>query len=144
MDENKKEISLNVFSSFIFLTNAVLAYYYTYNIYSLLFIGLFTTSVINHYYQTVLTNIIDKISVLLVVGYGYNIFIEKSFNNEYTLSYYICIPLVILTFLSTVYLYCYGYICKEFCFCPDILTQQYYHIFMHFMASSGHHIIMLM
>jgi hypothetical protein len=152
MEENKdlikQNISLNVYSSFIFLTNVGLAYYYNYYVYSLLFLGLFTTSVIYHYYQTILSNIIDKVSILLVVGYGYNIFINKCFNNtllvEYTLGHYICILLVGITFLSTIYLYCYGYICNQYCFCENLTTQELYHTLLHLMASLGHHIIMIM
>lgn len=142
MEENT--ISLNVFSSFIFLTNAGLAYYYNYTLYLIIFLLLFTTSVTHHYYQTFTTNIIDKISILLVVSYGFYIFINKCLNNSLLLKDYICIIAVILTFLSTIYLYCYGYICNEYCFCQDLIEQEYYHGFKHCMASLGHHIIMLM
>lgn len=141
----KNEVSLNVYSSFVFLTNATLAYYFDYFMYSFLFIGLFATSVINHYYQTIMTNIIDKVSVGLVVVYGYNVFTSKCFELEiFTWKQYILVLLILLTFVSTIHLYCYGYICKEYCFCPHIRTQQYYHIFMHCMASLGHHMIILL
>ena len=144
MDENKKEISLNVFSSFIFLTNAILAYYYEYTMYLLIFLLLFTTSVIHHYYQTFTTNIIDKLSVLLVVSYGFYIFVNKCCNKTFVIKDYICAVSVIFLFLLTIYLYCYGYICKEFCFCQETIAQEYYHAFLHFMASLGHHIIIIM
>jgi uncharacterized membrane protein len=144
MEENKKEISLNVFSSFIFLTNAVLAYYYNYTIYLIIFLFLFTTSVNYHYYESIITNILDKICILLVVSYGFYIFVNKCCNKTFVIKDYICAIGVIVTFILTIYLYCYGYLCNDYCFCQDIISQEYYHAFLHFMASLGHHIIIIM
>ena len=124
------------FSSFFFLTNVLIAYKYKHNTYSALFFGLFITSIIVHSHDTLITNLVDKLSIAAVVSYGAYTFINKS------PSLIISVPIV-TTFVSVIYLYIYGYCTKSFCFHEDELTGKIYHSFMHFISSLGHHLIIL-
>ena len=125
-----------LYSSFIFLTNVLIAYRYEYYLYSYLFIGLFVTSVIFHSYYTLFTNLIDKVSLIAVVLYGGYMCIYKKLSLIKSI-------LIVSTFVSVIYLYTYGYYTNSLCFHEDQLTGRLYHSFMHLISSLGHHIIML-
>jgi len=146
MDTTEQQIvSPCVYSSFIFLTNAVLTFYFNYYIYSILFIILFLASVIHHSLDTFYTNIFDKISVYAVVFYGGYIFLNKYIQMpNLTKKELILVVTLILSFLATILLYIYGYFTYNFCFHEDINVRYMYHILMHFFASFGHHIIVLL
>jgi hypothetical protein len=124
------------YSSFLFLTNVLIAYRNQYYVYSYLFFTLFTTSVIIHSHYTLFTNIIDKVSIIMVVSYGGYMFISKKPS-------LIKSVLIVSTFLGVIYLYIYGYYTNSLCFHEDQLTGRLYHSFMHLISSLGHHLIML-
>jgi hypothetical protein len=126
--ENNK-CSLCVYSSFIFLTNVFLALYYEYYLYAFLFLLLTITSAFHHAKESFYTNIIDKIIVYCVIFYGGFIFYSKYKEDQ---SQIIKSCLIILTFLSVVFLYVYGYI-----------TQKY-HSLVHLISSISHHIIIIL
>lgn len=138
-EEDEDKIDYTWYSSFLFLTNTMIALYVFEYLYSLLFFILFCTSI---YYRLNKENpyafYIDKLAVLLVTFYGGYIFYLK-FNN---------IPLfilscIILTFLLTNYLFYYGYFTDSLCYDKDIYIGKLYHSILHLIASIGHHIILL-
>jgi hypothetical protein len=70
-------LSLCFYSSFIFLINVLIASYYKYYIYALLFFILWITSLIVHSNCNIYTNLLDKLAISLVVLYGGYIFYTK-------------------------------------------------------------------
>jgi hypothetical protein len=132
------------YSSFIFLTNAILGFWYEYYTYSILFLILTVTSLIVHYNDNIYTNIIDKISVLLIVLYGGYLIYNKSITYNHNFYHYIFIFLILLTFLITIYLYAYGYCYNKYCFYEDSNISDIYHSIMHIISSFGHHLIILL
>jgi len=124
------------YSSFLFLTNVLIAYRYEYYLYSYLFIALFITSIIVHSHDIIITNIIDKLSLVSVVFYGGYMFISKRPS-------LIKSVLIVSTFLTVIYLYSYGYYTHKYCFHEDKNTRQLYHPLMHLISSLGHHLIIL-
>jgi Ca2+/Na+ antiporter len=149
-----------VYSSYIFLGNCFLAYYFEDYIYSLLFLCLSITSIIHLSSYNIYTSIIDKISVYCVIFYGGYVFykkykknIEKNNDNDndndenkdnkknIPIFEYIKYFVVIITFLLVIFLYYYGYITNNYTFHPDEITAQIYHCIMHFIASFGHAVI---
>ena len=139
-----------VYSSYIFLANCFLAFYFEDYIYSLLFLCLAITSIIHHSSYNIYTSIIDKISVYCVIFYGGYVFynkykknIEENNDNKENISIfeYIKYFIVIITFLLVIFLYFYGYVTNNYTFHPDDRTAQIYHCIMHFIASFGHAVI---
>jgi hypothetical protein len=131
------------YSSFIFLTNILLALYYEYNVYAIVFLLLFITSIIVHSNYSIYTNIIDKISIFLVVCYGAYVFYGKSRKQINEFQYAISI-IIVFTFLAVAYMYIYGYFTNQFCFDKDINIGNTYHSLLHIVSSLGHDLIMIM
>ena len=128
-----------VFSSCIFITNVISAYYKEDYIYATAFCALIATSVIVHSTVNIYTNILDKISIIIIVLYGlYSINYKTvaGYNNNIVLFF------IIATFFSTIYLYGYGYCIDDSCFHPKY--GNYYHALMHIISSIGHHAIIFM
>ena len=76
---NQKQIKCNncMISSFIFVTNIIVAYYYKYYVYGSLFAALIISSLVFHSNpQYIYTNLIDKIIILAIFIYGGYIFIR--------------------------------------------------------------------
>lgn len=126
------------YSSFIFLINVSIAYYYKYYIYSFLFLTLFITSIIYHTTKNKISLIFDKISIILVVFYGSYLFYNKIIISEKSHQNFIIYFLILLTFITTIYLFYYGYYTKKYCFCDDENRANYYHSFLHILSSLGH------
>ena len=136
------DINILVFSSMIFMTNVVIAYWYEYYIYSAFFLLLMITSMWNHYCYTNNSYIFDKISVFMVVFYGGYLFYNKCANSEEIQFIYTAI--VISTFLASIYLYYGGYIFEKYCFHKDKAVADWFHITMHTLSSIGHHFIIIL
>jgi len=67
-----------VYSSFVFLTNVIVAYIYQYYIYAVLFGALFATSIVVHVNEhNLFTNILDKCVISCIVLYGGYVFFQK-------------------------------------------------------------------
>ena len=125
-----------VLSSLFFITNMLTAYINEYYVYSFLFFIITITSVIVHYNDNFYTNIIDKAAVLSIVLYGgYMLYNKINTNKLLNLS------VIIITFLICIYLYVYGFIIKDYCFCNEKCVSQKYHFIMHVISSIGHHFI---
>jgi hypothetical protein len=125
------------YSSFVFLINVSIALYYGYYLYASLFLVLVITSLLYHSQYTILTNILDKIAIFVIVFYGGYIFYNKI--TSYILSKTIFeFKQIILTILSTIVLYYYGYLNTCLCFCDDQIEANLFHSFMHCVSALGH------
>lgn len=51
---------------------------------------------------------------------------------------------IMVTFLLCTYLYVYGFIVNEYCFCQEKCIAQKYHFIMHVISSIGHHFIIFL
>ena len=131
-----------VFSSMVFITNVMIAYWYEYYIYSAIFLLLLITSLWHHSCNTNISYIFDKIAIFMVVLYGGYLFYKKCVNSEKLQLIYVAI--IISTFLSTIYLYYGGYICENYCFHKDVQESEWFHALMHILSSVGHHFIILL
>jgi hypothetical protein len=130
-----------IYSSMVFIINATVNYWYGYFLYSALFAFLVVTSVIHHSTKTFYTNLVDKVAVLSVVFYGAYLFYDKIHADNVNR---ILASTIVLTFLSTIYLYYYGYTCDQFCFASDTVEADGFHCIMHFVASAGHLMIVFL
>ena len=150
------------YSSFIFLSNIILAFYYKYYLYSFLFIILLITSLFYHSYKNIYTNICDKIAILFIVLYGGFIFFSKMFDSIIESNSTTCniissgvqpsdairkIPkniifyiLVIILFLSVIYLHLNQLRIPTN---NDEIANKY-HSLLHIISSIGHHIIIIL
>jgi hypothetical protein len=125
------------YSSFVFLINVSIALYYRYYLYTALFFSLFITSLFQHSQYTLLTNILDKIFIFTVIFYGGYMFYNK-INCVFNTRQFILSCIIVLTFLSTIILYYYGYLNNCLCFCDDPKEANLFHSFMHCIVSLGH------
>jgi hypothetical protein len=131
-------------TSFIFITNALAALYMKNYIYSLLFLLLTVTSICIHskvdFYKNSRTTIciLDKIMIGCIVIYGAYIFYTKSDKSI------ILNIIIIITFLTCIWLYYYGSYTNDLCFHKDILIAENYHAILHMIGSLGHHMIIFM
>ena len=130
-----------VFSSLIFITNIIIAWYYDNNIYVFLFFCLLVTSVLNHYTQNEIIRYIDKFFVFLIIIYGGYLVFNKSVC-DCTTNEYVCIFIIIITFLSCVYLYLSGLSNSPY----EIygLYGNHTHAVVHFIGSFGHNLIAIL
>jgi hypothetical protein len=128
-----------VLSSLVFMTNVFTAYYFEQYVYSALFLFLTATSVVVHTENNYLTNIIDKFAILSIVLYGGYILRDKLNKKDFLYN-----SAIISTFLITIYLYVYGFITGQYCFCSDVDMENFYHAMLHIISSFGHHLIIFM
>lgn len=134
--EKNKVFSILMFSSFIFITNVISTFYKKYYIYCLLFFCLIITSLFFHYNSNIYTNLLDKIFVLAIVFYGGCMLYKKT--TTYNL---IRVLLIVITFISCIFLFFYGYCVKDYCYHPDKCVGDRYHSILHIISSLGHHLI---
>ena len=127
------------FSSLIFITNVLSAIFKENYLYAGLFFLLTVTSLIVHSNHTLYTNLIDKLAIGLVVLFG-----GYTFYNKLHASNPIISSLIILTFITTIFLYMFGYCTASFCFHEDIYVGNLYHVLLHFISSIGHHMIIFL
>lgn len=139
-----KEFNSCYYSSFVFIINLLVAYYYEYYFYSSIFALLFTTSLIYHSTYTIYTNILDKIPICLIAFYGGWLFCNKMITKCNCYINNLVIIIIITTFLLTIYLYFYGYLYNNYCFCDDNIIANYYHSFLHVLSSLGHICIIIL
>jgi len=127
------------YSSFLFLTNTMIALYVSQYLYSFIFFILFCTSI---YYRLNKDKLhafyMDKLAVLSVVFYGAFVFYSKFNKISPILS-----SIIVLLFLSTTYLFYYGYYTQSFCYDKDPDVAYIFHSILHVISSIGHHMILL-
>ena len=135
------------YSSFVFLSNVLLALYYKYYFYAFLFAILIVTSTLYHSNYTFLTNMIDKITIFCVVFYGGYLFYKKLmdyYRTGFDTRQYILSFLIIFTFLSNIFLYYYGYLYCCFCFSEEQCSSELTHSLLHCLGSFGHCCVVLL
>ena len=139
VDSVTNNTNILLFSSLFFITNIVSAYFNEYYLYSGLFLFLTITSLVYHSNNNIYTKVIDKTAIILIVLYGaYVLYNKINLDNLCNSS------IVIITFLACIYLYYYGFVNNQYCFCDDICMAQKYHFFMHIIVSIGHHLIIFL
>ena len=126
-------------SSVIFITNVLSTYYYGDYVYCVLFCGLTGSSLMFHYNSNIYTYIIDKICILGVVSYGGYVL----YNNS-TPEKIIHVSFAVFLFTVTIFLYCYGYWVKDYCYHPDKCIGDKYHCMLHIISSFGHHLVLVL
>jgi hypothetical protein len=138
-NKNIQKCSILFYSSLFFITNAITAFLREYYLYSLLFCILTTTSLIVHSNDNIYTNLMDKTAVGSIVLYGgYTLY------NKININKCVYCSIIIITFLSCIYLYIYGFFTKKYCFCHEKCIAQKYHVIMHIIGSVGHHFIIFL
>ena len=144
---NKPKYPGLVFSSLIFITNVLTAYYKRDYIYSSLFFSLTVTSILFHSKPNLYLNIIDKISIFSIFLYGsYQLSqkISQPITIGNTIGYSGQILLIVATFLATIYLYIYGYWFQKYYFHENPQIGDQYHSLVHLIGSIGHHLILFL
>jgi hypothetical protein len=125
-----------MFSSLIFITNCATCFIYNKIIHCVLFFLLTCSSLLVHYNDNIITNVFDKIIIAFVFLNGLMLILTKENEN-------IFIVFIVLTFLFVVFVYIYGYVNDKYVFDKNIEISKTYHVFMHLIASFGHHLIVL-
>lgn len=126
------------YSSFIFLTNVTVFFYLGYIFYAFMFLCLWLTSALYHSSPSATNYILDKLSILGVVVYGGYLFFTKwdSISIEMAM-------IIIVTFLTTIFLYGYGYKVQKYCFDKKKKRANLFHSGLHVISSIGHYCIAL-
>ena len=134
------------YSSFVFSINILLALYCEYYLYAALFCTLLITSLLHHSYYNCLTTVIDKIAIYCVVLYGGYLFYTKIWANHETFNtkQYLLSTIIVVTFLSTIVLYYYGYLHSCLCFSADTTQSYLFHSLIHYITTIGHCSVMLL
>lgn len=128
--------SLLILSSFLFMSNMITTHYMGYFIYCILFLCLTISSITYHYNSNTITKIIDRIFIISIVLYAGYIFYNKA--NKHNVNKVI---FIIMSFLSVILFYCFGYYTNEFCFDQDIRIGNIYHSILHIISSFGIHMV---
>jgi hypothetical protein len=133
-----------IFTSLVYLSNAFTCGIYQKKHYSALFCVLVMTSILFHSNPNTITNIIDKIPICGIVGYGGYTYVHAIQSNpiESSIStiHYILPP---IAFVYVLYLFAYGYITSQHCYDDDIIIANRSHAYLHLISSIGHHCILL-
>jgi hypothetical protein len=128
-----------IFTSLIFITNAISGLYNKKYFYSFLFTLLTITSINVHCdYNNHNANILDKLVICLILFYGLYVFLKNLKKNI------ISSIIVLSTFLITAYLYVYGFFVNNFCFHEDIHISRKYHMLMHAICCFGNHSLLFL
>ena len=130
------EPSILFWSSLVLMTNMWTAFLMGQYTYSFLFASLVISSLIVHSYSSIITNIWDKIWVGSVIIFGgYQVWKNKNKQNIW-----VCV----LTFLFCIWVYIYGFITEQYCFCKNVTKANIWHASMHVIGSLGHHFIIFL
>ena len=124
-----------VLSSLVFWTNMVMALFIGKETYSMFFALLMVTSLGFHSFPSIYMNRMDKVAILCVVCYGAYQLSLNARNDLYSAA-------IVLSFLSCIGLYYYGYCTQQYCYDPEFGNE--YHVLLHFISSLGHHAIMFL
>ena len=125
-------------SSFLFLTNALLAYKYKYFNYSYAFIFLVITSLIHHFYYTKFTRNLDRIAILIVFYLTLLLIYDKKI--KLVVNLYIGLCFFIYFYL---YLYLYGYFTNQYSFDTNYRKSCLWHSLLHLISCIGFNLIIL-
>ena len=136
---NQWNQNILILSSLFFITNAISTLYKKYYVYSFLFVCLTLSSLMFHTNTTIYTNIIDKCCITAVVVYGgYMLY------NKHTQITPFNMFLIVVTFLSCLFFFFYGYYVNDYCYHPDKYIGDMFHSMIHLISSFGHHLIIFL
>ena len=126
-------------SSLVFTTNVATAYYTNNYLYGCLFFCLTLTSVMFHTTNDITVMWLDQYVIYSIFLYGaYQLYVKMNPDNRINTS------IVVIIFLTSVFLYYYGYETNQYCFSPDKCQSDIYHSMVHMIGSIGHILIMVM
>jgi len=130
------------FSSFLFLTSALLAYKYKYYEYAFSFLFLVITSLIHHYYFNTFTRNLDRIAILIVSYYSILIFYNKNKDKDNKIE-----PahnlFFVLSFIFITFIFIYGFFAKKYSFDKNHRTACLWHSLLHSIACVALNILIL-
>jgi len=129
------------YSSLFFISNITISYYYDEYIYSGLFSTLLVTSLLVHYNQNEYIVLLDKMMVFFIIVYGFYVFTKKCtcIRSEKEI---MCSLLIVITFVTCVYLYLTDISNTPVYFCG--FFGNFLHAFIHLVGSVGHNLIVLL
>lgn len=127
--------NLLLLSSLVFITNVISGIWMQHYIYAILFFLLTVSSLAVHSNNNIYTNIIDKVILVTIGIYGAYVFY-----NKITVDEWITGVIVVMTCLTCIVFYFYGYAVKNYCFHNELCVAQMYHAIMHIVGSIGHHL----
>lgn len=128
------------YSSFVFITNIILAHYIHDPIYFLLFSLLLASSLIVHYTQNIFAYYCDKVFIYSIVVYGFLVFSMKLYKIN-TLYQMLLALIVVFCFVMCIYIY------DNYSHISLVLFNKegnFYHVLVHLAGSIGHNLIMLL
>lgn len=134
----RRKLNSCFYSSFIFTTNVILFLYLGYTFYAFLFLCLLLTSVLYHSNPSTTNYILDKLSIFGVVVYGGYLYFTKLQSIPIDIAI-----IIMVTFLTTVFLYIYGYMVQQYCFDKKRKRANWFHSGLHIISSIGHCFIAL-
>ena len=120
------------------MINVLVAFYFGYYLYAILFFALLITSILHHIQYTTITYLLDKVAIFSIVFYGGYLFYKKIQLGIIGIKSNILSLLIVMTFLSTAIMYYYGYLNNCLCFCEDPVKAKLIHSFMHIVGCLGH------
>jgi hypothetical protein len=123
------------YTSYLFLIIGLISILYKYYIHSLLFLFLFTTSILFYTQGTTFYFIIDQIAIVLCVLYGLYLYYHK-----FKLSYLSVI--VFYSFIFSILLFYGGYYLNEFCYCETY--GNIWHSIIHILCVIAHTLIIFL
>jgi hypothetical protein len=94
------------------------------------------TSIIFHSKNNIYTNLLDKVSIFLVVYEGYIIMNHKIYNIN-SLRDMIYFLIISVNFMIINYLFYYGYIYNKYCYTFDKNTSNMFHSLLHYICFIG-------
>ena len=127
------------YSSFVFLVEGLGMFLLREDVYGVLFVFLFLTSLLYRWYPNTITLISDKLAIMYVVLYGTNCLWENIENNDISAER---LYVIVFTFLVVLYLYYGGYWMKRYCFDPE--HGELWHAYVHMISCVGHTMIILL
>lgn len=139
------QLNSTFYSSFVFLINAAVFYYYD-TVYAILFFSLFISSIICHtrmyvnseLYQTSVYYI-DQMFIFMIFLYGsYVLYTKLCVECIFNYKTIVMASLAFITFFSTILLYHVGYSCSMFCWHENPFIGNMWHSFVHVLGSIGH------
>lgn len=130
-----------IYSSFIFWINVLVGIYYQEYIYSSLFVVLFITSILFHSNSKKKTYyFLDLIVIFTIFIYGGYIFCKKIITKpNHNITFFI-----LVSFITTLYLFFYGYYSNQYCYDVNKQVANLYHSLLHIIGSLGHIFIVVL
>lgn len=131
---------LCLYSSLLFIINIVIFQVYKQYTYSTLFLCLLSTSIIVYSNNNIYTNLLDKIPIIAIVLYGGTL-LAINFTKSANKYKYFKTAFIVLSFLTVLYLYYYGYCTSNYCYDKNDFTASIYHSFVHVLTVIAHILI---